>query len=205
MSNYISTTFGRIIGKHGTAVGAIREGKPVLRVFTPPANPKTAKQIAQRTKFAFVWKALKPLRRLFYIGFGSKKGYYEAISWVLKNAITGVSPNFTIDFSKVKIASGSLSKARSSQITAAAGNVVTVEWDSVLWGEGSLDDLAHVVYVDPLAGAYLHFATNAKRQDGEFTTTLTGVPAGITLHVWLFFAFEDQRSDSQYAGTVLTV
>lgn len=202
MSNYLSSTFGRIIGRHGTAVGSLRDGKPVLKVFTSPANPKSAKQKAQRTKFALVLICLKPLRKIIYKGFGGKKDFYEAFSWAMKNAVTGVSPDFTIDYSKVKVASGLLAKAFSTHISIVAGNVITVQWGTEFWGEGSQDDIAQVVFLDPAFGGAKDFDTGATRQDGEYTVTLTGLPAGALLHVWLFFTSGELRSDSQYIGNV---
>jgi len=64
MAKYTSTTFGKISGKHGTAVAAIMNGQPVLKVFTPPANPNSAGQQSQRIKFGLVASGLNPLRNI---------------------------------------------------------------------------------------------------------------------------------------------
>jgi hypothetical protein len=66
MSKYISTTFGYISGRHGTAVAAVqKDGTTVLRVFNPPSNPRKEAQTVQRTKFAMVNQELSVMSKLF--------------------------------------------------------------------------------------------------------------------------------------------
>ena len=66
MAKFSSTTFGPISGRHGTAVAATtKDGKSYIRVYRAPSNPKTEKQVAHRSKFAFANKALSCLGSLF--------------------------------------------------------------------------------------------------------------------------------------------
>jgi hypothetical protein len=48
------------------------------------------------------------MKELFKISFGSTLGKNQAVSYALKDAVTGISPNFTLDYSKLKISIGSL-------------------------------------------------------------------------------------------------
>jgi hypothetical protein len=205
MSNYISTTFGRIIGKHGTAVGAIREGKAVLRIFTPPSNPNSVKQQTQRMKFGLVLSSMKPLRKAITIGFGSKRCFYQAISLALNSAVSGVFPHFTFDYSKVKVSSGLLAQGVSAKVSLLAGNLASVEWTPDVWAGGSANDMLYVVFLDSATGIAKFDLTGVTRQNGKFTVELSAAEPGSTFHVWLFFSDATQCSNSQYLGTVVTV
>jgi hypothetical protein len=85
MSTFVSTTFGKISGRHGSAVAAIvKKGKNVLKVFTAPFNPKSVKQVAQRTKFKFVITTLLCMNDLFKITFHGLGEFHHAVSLALK-------------------------------------------------------------------------------------------------------------------------
>ena len=82
MAKYLSTTFGKISGKHGTAVAAVVNGESVLKIFTPPSDRKTTGQLAQRSKFALVFSALNPLRNIITVGFGKSGDIIRPLRWL---------------------------------------------------------------------------------------------------------------------------
>jgi hypothetical protein len=205
MAKYISTTFGRISGKHGTAVAAITNGKPVLRVFTPPSNPKTLGQQTQRLKFGLVVSSLNPLRNIISIGFGSKNGFNQATSLALRNAVTGNYPDFTLNYSKVIISSGSLPQSPAASASVQPNMNVLVNWDDTVWSNGSPDDVVYVAFLNPVTKTAVFVEALAKRQDGKLTAVLPSTWSGANIHAWLFFTSDDRQlsSVSQYLGTVV--
>jgi len=62
MARFTSSTFGKISGKHGSAVAAVRKnGLNILKVYRIASNPNTKGQKNQRGKFGFVMKELNCL------------------------------------------------------------------------------------------------------------------------------------------------
>ena len=129
MAEFNSTTFGTISGRHGSAVAATtKSGKCILKVFKAPSNPKTDKQVSQRTKFAFVLAFMVGLRELFKITFHGNGGYQHAVSLALKNAVIGTVSNFSIDFSKRSMSAGTLECVNEATATVKAGTTVKIDW-----------------------------------------------------------------------------
>jgi hypothetical protein len=204
MSKFSSTTFGKISGKHGTAVASTREGKSILRVYTPPSNPNTDAQQSQRIKFGLVAVSLNPLRNIIYYGFGGTNGYSQAYSLALRNAITGTYPAFSINYAKVMLSSGSLPQSPSVNVTKGAGTDVTVEWDVSVWTNGSPDDLVHICFLNDSTKAVVYSQAQVIRSAGQSAIVLPAVWAGAVIHCWIFFASPGSQkcSVSQYIGTV---
>src|ERR1035437_7474991 len=100
MSLFKSTTFGKISGKHGNAVAALRkDGLNILKVFRIASNPDTPGQKNQRGKFGFVVRELNCMRSVFTITFNGQYGINRAVSKAMKTALTGEYPDFNIDYS----------------------------------------------------------------------------------------------------------
>jgi len=207
MARYISTTFGNIKGKHGTAVSQVRNGKVILRVYNPPANPNTPKQLAQRLKFGLVASSLNPLRSVINFGYGSNDGYNAASSIALRKAIKGEYPEFTLDYSQVMVASGTLPLAFNITLVAQADANVYLTWDTTVWTKGSDNDLVHVAFLNPLTGITYFAEGRTTRETGALTLQLPLLWKGETIHAWLFLISPDneQRSVSQYLGTIVPV
>jgi hypothetical protein len=205
MAKFFSSTFGKISGKHGTAVAAIVKGVSILKVFTPPANPNSLGQKTQRLKFGMVTTALNPLRNIITVGFGSKDGFNQAVSIALRNAFLGNYPDFTINYSKVIVASGSLPQSSSALVSAQQDMNVLVNWDTTIWKNGTGLDDAQIAFLNADTQMVIFVEAQAKRQDGKFTAILPASWKGETIHTWLFFTTTDgqQSSVSQYLGTIV--
>lgn len=205
MAEFLSTTFGKISGKHGTAVAAVVNGKSVIKVFNPPSNPNSPAQQTQRLKFGLVMTTLNLLRSLIYIGFGSKAGFYGAVSYALRNAVEGVYPNFSINYGKMLVSSGSLPQSPEVTVTVVAGVGVDISWDTATWNTGSSDDSVYIGFLNP--DMLMPYFDEAKgtRKDGKLTVTLPEVWKGATVHGWLFFVSPDGQlsSVSQYLGAIV--
>ena len=77
-------------------------------------NPRTAKQMAQRDKFALALSFIRPIQSFIKVGFKAyavhQSEFNAAMSYTLKNVIKGTYPNFTIDYAQAMVSRRSLAK-----------------------------------------------------------------------------------------------
>jgi hypothetical protein len=204
MSKFFSTTFGKISGKHGTAVASIVNGESILRVYTPPANPNSVGQLTQRMKFGLVITSLNPLRAMIIIGFCDTRGFNLAVSYALRNAVTGTYPDLSIDYAKVLLSSGSLQQSSAVNVSKLTGTKVAIVWDPVVWANASPDDTVHLAFLNPDNKTVVFVQAQAIRSLGRLEPELPSIWVGSNVHSWIFFTSPDgqQSSVSQYIGTV---
>ena len=209
---------GGVSGKIGNVVGANWIGIDYLR--TMPAsvsNPNTAAQVAQRTKFATVLNFLQPLTSIIRIGYAAfavkMTAFNAAFSQVIGHAITGTSPNWTIDYTKVLLTRGNLENAPDASAASATAGTVTLTWDPALYGYlSALTDNVLAVVFNPTKNQAAYSMNLATREDGTLDITVPSIFSGDTVHVYLSFASaaslytipdRNQISTSLYAGSVL--
>ena len=206
MSTFVSTTFGKISGRHGSAVAAIvKNGKNVLKVFTAPFNPKSVKQVAQRTKFKFVITTLLCMNDLFKITFQGLGEFHHAVSLALKYAVTGTSPNFSLDYTKLIMSQGSVYVAK--QLTAAktTGTSVKVDWVCSSGKTSGLDtDNVSLVFFNETEKEAVLKQNCAQRSANTIEVELPAEWAGGNVHSWIYFSLADgsRNSLSQYISEV---
>ena len=205
MSEFVSSTFGLISGRHGSAVAMKSKstGKNYLRLYSTPSDPKTTKQIAQRAKFGFVVHEMNCFHNLFKITFGGNQGVYHGISLAFK-AVTGEYPNYSIDFTKLIISSGSLDVTGNVTAEKTVGTTVKVDWDTTIGFQSHEDDGVNLVFMNELNRVGILKQNIAMRNTGDTTVELPAIWANLEIHCWLFFTTPDGsvNSDSQYIGTV---
>ena len=206
MSTFVSTTFGKISGRHGSAVAAIvKKGKNVLKVFTAPFNPKSVKQVAVRTKFKFVIDTLLCMDKLFMITFHGLGEFHHAVSLALKYAVTGTSPNYSIDYTKLIMSQGNVSVA--SQLTAAktTGTSVKVGWVSSLLPTTALaTDNVNLIFLNEAKKQVVLLKNCALRTVDTIEVELPAEWTGSNLHSWIYFSLADgsHNSLSEYINAV---
>ena len=206
MSTFVSTTFGKISGRHGSAVAAeYRNGMNVLKVFTAPFNPKSVKQVAVRTKFSFVIATLNCMNNLFKITFHGLGDAHHAFSLAWKNAVTGTSPNFSMDYTKMIMSQGNVSVA--SQLTAAktTGTSVKVNWVSSLLPTTALaTDNVNLIFLNEAKKQVVLLKNCAQRPANTIEVELPAEWTGANLHSWIYFSVADgsHNSLSEYISQV---
>ena len=212
MARFNSTTFGEISGRHGGAVAAKTQNNGnILRIFKAPGNPKSEKQVAVRTKFAFVITYMSCLRELFKYTFNGKGGYKTAVSYAFRNAVTGSAPDWTMDVSKLIVAVGSESVYASGThaVTLTSGSTVKVDWYTGNIHNSPFDSakgnytVTVVFFNEDLREAML-YEPNATRIDGTLEVDLPDNWTGGKAHSWLYFtrANGSMNSNSMYLGEV---
>ena len=212
MATFNSTTFGEISGRHGGAVAAkTKNNGNVLRVFKAPSNPNTGKQLTQRTKFAFVIAFLSCMRELFKYTFRNKGGFDAAVSFALKNAVTGTISNWGMDVSKIAITTGSANVYSSGTRTATVTDDTTVKLD---WYTGNIhngitdaakaNDTVTVVFFNEELREAMLYEPEVTRIDGTLEVELPDNWAGGKAHCWMYFsrANGSLNSNSVYVSLV---
>src|SRR5687768_8655950 len=97
-----SGTVGTVIGSRWKNIEYMRS-RPGRKT-----SPPSIKQEIQRAKFALVTKFLNSMSGLFNISFhdssGQMTGLNNALSYILKNAVSGIYPDLRINYDQVLVA-----------------------------------------------------------------------------------------------------
>jgi len=206
MSTFDSTTFGKISGRHGSAVASISKatGKNYLRVYTAPSNPKSPKQVAHRAKFALVNKELNCMRNLFKITFGNAGGVGLGISLGFKDAVVGEYPDYAIDFSKLTISRGGLNTSGLNTVTNMTGTTIQLAWDTTVGYQGDDTDGVNFVFLNATSKVGILKQNEVLRSIGTANIELPAVWAGQQVHCWIYFSSPDGKmnSDSQHIDLI---
>ena len=206
MSTFVSTTFGKISGRHGSAVAAkYRNGMNVLKVFTAPFNPKSVKQVAVRTKFKFVIDTLLCMNKLFMITFHGLGEFHHAVSLALKYAVTGTSPNFSLDYTKMIMSQGTVYGAEQLTVAKTTGTSVKVDWVSSLLPATALaTDNVNLIFFNEAKKVVVLLQNCALRPADTIEVELPAEWAGANLHTWIYFSLADgsHNSLSEYISQV---
>ncbi len=203
MARFTSSTFGKISGKHGTAVAAVRkDGLCILKEYRVASNPNTAGQKNQRGKFGFVMKQINCLRSVFTRNFDGQYGINKVVAKAMKTALTGEFPDFTLDYAKLEIATGSLYNTSELKMKRLSEKSLLISWNSYLMMNCSPTDKLNVVLLNSQTKFVLERYEYALRLDGK---TEIQTPAGwldADIHAWIYFSSADGKtnSTSQYVN-----
>lgn len=201
MAKFLSTTFGKITGKHGTAVGSTRNGESILRVYTKPTDPRTEAQLATRAKFTYVVQLLHPFRPVFNDTYGrGQKGFGQAFKLAYAQAVYPEFSEFMHDWSKVLLSQGNLMVPPRVSATFATPSSLRVDWDTTVYSNGSEYDNFSVVLYNENTRAMIYVKAAGVRNDGTFNFELPDNWDQNDLSVWLLFfnMRNNQYSNSYY-------
>ncbi|MDD4778526.1 MAG: DUF6266 family protein [Fermentimonas sp.] len=203
-------------GRIGPVIAYVTKGgKQAFRQYTVPSDPKTPKQLASRMRFGLANSALAPLNSIIKHGYKDvNNAFRSAVSMVLKNAVTGEYPNYSVDYSKIQIAGGKLQPLTGVTATVDKDSgTVHFNWDpqpegSSLPAKGN--DQVNIACLNTAIPEAVNFINRAKRSDGSTTIDLNRLPGIETtksindLHFWVYLTSGDLKSnsDSVYVKTV---
>lgn len=113
---------GGFSGKVGTVVGGTWKSVNYMRALpVSVANPRTEKQLCQRTKFSLAvsfLSSITPFVRIGYSMYAQKQsGFNAALSYIIKNAFTMNGADLSMDYNKVMVSRGSLISAFNAAVT----------------------------------------------------------------------------------------
>ena len=202
--------YGALSGKTGNLIGASWRGIPYLRIMPASvANPRTPGQVNQRAKFRAVVAFVQAQAAMISIGYrayaSGKTAANAAVSYLLKTAITGTAPNFTVDYATALLSRGKLVKPAGQAVTA-TGLDASVTWNNnSSEGNALPDDTAMLVAYNPTRlESFILLEDTATRSEASLDFTIPAHFSGEEVKVYLAFRSADKRliSDSVFVGSL---
>jgi len=211
MAEFNSSTFGTISGRHGSAVATTvkKSGKSILKLFRQPTDAKTAKQMAHRSKFAFLVAFLVCMRELLNETLRAKGGYNQGFALAMQNAITGVAPNFSIDYSKLAFTVGGVTQGFELTAAKLTGTTVKVSWNAnnfsdMTTGGAKPNESVNLIFYNDTTKECILSQDIVKRGVGTAELECPDYWVGNVVQSWIYFSRADgnQNSNSDYIGEV---
>jgi hypothetical protein len=200
---------GGFSGKVGNVVGGTWKGIDYMRSksnrgkFTP-----TQPQHAQHLKFALVIRFVQTMTGLVEISFGNfavrKTGFNSAVSYTLKNAVTGTYPVYTIRYDDALVSRGDLPNVLGPAVTSGANSQLTWSWtDNSGVGIAKPTDRALLVAYCPANNQCIYTTGSAARRNLTDSLNLATF-SGEDVETWIGFISEDGQNvaSSIYTGKV---
>lgn len=201
--------FGGFRNKTGALVGHRTGGQNVITAIPHPSNkPPSVAQINQRAKFGMLVSFLRRMTSLIRVGFQDAReqkqsAFSAAITENYYKAITGVAPNFTIDYAKLVYSKGLLSIPYNPTVVIDTPATVKVSWLAYFEADsGSATDMATIVLYNPTKGKFVKLTGASARSTLTFNLPVPADFAGDECHVWISMVSANGKlvSDSQYIG-----
>ena len=209
MGTHKQGILGSFSGKIGTVIGSTWRGQWVMRGLTTKKRGKSdPSQLQQQAKFGLMIKFLRPLGSLlsqtYDITPAEMTGINKALSDNIKNAITGVYPAFTVDFTKLSLSKGILPNAESPTAASTVAGKITFTWtDNSGTGDALATDMAFVAVYNDTLNRWIFKQNIAARNAGTYTLDVTAF-SGKPVQTYFGFISADGSSvsDSLYTGQV---
>lgn len=199
---------GGFSGKVGTVIGSSWKGISYMRGRAQNVkNPRTEGQMEQRSKFALALDFLKPITayvRTSYKTYANKQtAFNAAMSYIVKNAVSGAFPNYTLDFSQVLVSRGSLTQPLNANATMAASKV-SISWtDNSGQGNAQPIDVAMPFAFNTDKGEAVFSTNSDTRADQLAELTFPADWVGDTVEIYIGFISADgiNVANSLYLGS----
>jgi len=210
MATYNKGILGPFSGKVGPVVGSSWKGIGYLR-----SNPRKIKKRdvsmkieIQRAKFTLASVFVKAIASLLEITFPEHKtkvaGRSNALASVLQQAITGDYPDLRIEYSKVLMASGSLSLTIDPSATSTAPGVINFSWkDDTGYGNAKgADRPILIAFCESLKTC--SFIVSDALRSAETASLPAQLFSGKEVHTWISFLSENGKdvANSTYTGPI---
>ena len=196
--------------KTGTVVGAFWRKLDVIRAL-PRSNGKapTQLQLNQQIKFGLVTSFLSNISSLIDEGFKNSGSIATpmnlATSYHLREAITGIEPNFELDLSKLKFSTGKLELPDQFNLDVIAGGIITLTWTHTAQDDKLIDgtDVLYVLVYNPIKQRFVKLKTIITRTELTYDVEVPANFIGDEVHVYVGFQSVKKKmlhSDSAYLG-----
>ncbi|HKG05833.1 MAG TPA: DUF6266 family protein [Pedobacter sp.] len=204
--------FYHMVGKVGNNVGRIVNGKNVLSMAPASGNrtPSPARLVINQ-KFGLITGWMAQISQFIRIGFEDHSpemsAWNAAISYNFLNSITGVAPNFTIDYPKVLFSQGKLAKGKSVEMATTTDAQLDFSWAAgvpALFMGAPTDKLVVIVY-NPAKQEWAVSIGDAMRSTLSFDMVLPVDWSGDSVYPYVSFISADEKyaSTSQFQGMVV--
>lgn len=198
---------GGFSGKVGTVIGSSWKGISYMRGQAQHVkNPRTEAQLEQRSKFSLTLAFLKPITAYIRIGYkttaNKQTPFNAAMSYIVKNAITGAYPDYELNFANILVSRGALEPAKNASYEAGAGSFIIKERGETT-STGRATDILMPLIFNADKGEAVFSTSGASRADGQITVNIPADWSGDTCHLYLGLISEDGTavSNSVYLGS----
>lgn len=187
---------GGFSGRVGTVVGSSWKNVSYMRALAISVNnPRTPKQQTQRGKFALCMSflsAVTPYLRTSYRSFAQgRSAFNAAMSYLLRNAITGSFPDLRVDYNRALVARGNLMPVFDATATL-TGDKIGFTWkDNSGMGDALPTDLAMPLVYNKVKGEAIYNLAAGTRKDVKAQIDLPAGWADDALAVYLAFCNEN--------------
>ena len=212
MGTYQKGILGGFSGTVGNVVGGSWKGIDYMRSKGNRRTTTTSqKQKEQQAKFAVIARFQQPLSGLLAVSFKSfavrMTGANSAMSYNLRNGISGVYPDYTIDFSNILVSRGDMPNATNPAAAAGTAGIVTFSWTNNA-GSGKAKDTDKAIMVAYCEELQQSVYTDAgpDRSEGTANFALAAF-SGKQVQTWLGFISEDGKlvATSAFTGAINVV
>lgn len=196
-------------GKVGSIVGVSWKGNPYMRSKPLPSTKEpTFPQQMHRKKFALAQSTLQQLTPFIRVGF---KEYHNeqipfcvALSYTIKNAITGSYPNYTINYPNFLVSNGTLTGAYSATAEALPEKIKVTWEDNSGNGNATPHDKSLMVAMNPAKGEAAYLTDGAQRSEKSEKLPLPSSWKGDKVEVYLAFISKNEKqvATSVYLGSI---
>lgn len=199
---------GGVSGKVGNVVGGSWKGIDYLRIMPASvANPKTEAQMDQRSKFVTVLNFLQPFADFVKVGYRNyavkMTQFNSAMSYNLKNAISGVYPEYGIDYGQALVSRGSLAGALNPSVEMTGPNALTYAWvDNSSDGNANVTDKVMVLACNPSKKEAVYVTEGVERTEQSQVLSFPSNWEGDSAECYIAFrALDGSVSNSKYIGS----
>ncbi|RZK76263.1 MAG: hypothetical protein EOO85_11800 [Pedobacter sp.] len=197
---------GAVIGSYWRTLDVIR-GLPRISGKAP-----TLAQIDQRAKFKLVTSYFSWLGDLIAVGYKSLSKIDTpmnvAVSYHLKEAIIGVSPNFSLDYTQVMFSQGRLKLPFSKGATSSSVAEIDFTWSTEVIANNLYKretDMLSILVFNPTLFEFVTLHNVVPRSTGSYTMSVPAEFSGDAVHCYLAFNSVDRKdfsSESKYVGLI---
>lgn len=203
---------GGFSGKVGNVVGGTWKGIDYMRIKpSNVANPRTAGQVNQRSKFSTALKFLQTMKGFIRVGFKSYANrmsqFNAAMSYNLNNAVSGTGANVTLDYANALVSRGGLTGVFNGNATSSSNDVEFKWTDNSGSGNAKETDKAMFLVYNPSKELSIYETAGPDRSTEAYKLIVPGDFVGDDVEVYMGFVSEDGKSvsDSEYLGSVTIV
>lgn len=195
---------GGFSGKVGTVIGSSWNSISYMRSLAESyKDANTEKQACQRGRFSEVVRFLKTIVPYLHVGYRSREAgqsaYSSAMSYVLRNAVSGCGADAAVDFGKALVSRGGLAMAADAAVEASGGKLSFTWTDNSGSDKASAEDVAMVLAFNKVKAEAVYDLEAGTRADGAAELTLPAGWGDDALAVYLSFRSDADRlvSDSR--------
>ncbi|NQX41582.1 Acetyltransferase (GNAT) domain-containing protein [Pedobacter steynii] len=210
MGNLRNGLFGGFHGRIGNLVGYTLKGKHVIRTIGKSSKPLTPARKANCEKMKVVNEILKPSIHAIRAGFRlavtgtDRNEYNEAVSYNKKNAVQGIYPDISLDYTKVLMSMGTLPVAINPGISQNQEKITfTWEISASPASEYHTDRTMLVIYFPDIKETCCQLV-GAKRVEGKDLIVISQEHVNQRMEAYISFAKDNGKavSNSIHAGSL---